>query len=335
MAMAQTVPEFGSGTPTLTVVGTSRDGLNAPRDLKFDPLHPEQLWTANQGIDGIILYFHPGEKNQQVEVRVDAYARHFMAKVSSISFGVLNRFASCQESRDEWNGGDQAPDDFMGPTLWLADLDVFARVHQNDQFEGSHIDMQHESPLCMGIAWDQENVYWAFDGLNSQIVRYDFVKDHGPGGTDHSAGIVRRYVDVAVTRVADVPSHMVLDHATGMLYVNDTGKSRVMRLDTRSGTNTGRLSGDTDGLTEYSKVEGASYDLFAGGLEKPSGIELNRGRLFVSDNANGRVTAYSVDGKRLGVLETGAPGIMGITIGPDGKLWYVDRQAQTVVRVDP
>ena len=25
--------------------------------------------------------------------------------------------------------------------------------------------MQHESPLCVGIAWDHDKVYWVFDGF--------------------------------------------------------------------------------------------------------------------------------------------------------------------------
>ena len=90
-------------------------------------------------------------------MRVDFFARHFMDKVSSISFGAGNEFASCQESHDEWNDQPQAPDNYMGPTLWLADLDIFAKVNQDypgNGKEGSHIDMLHESPLCMGIAWD-------------------------------------------------------------------------------------------------------------------------------------------------------------------------------------
>ncbi len=29
---------------------------------------------------------------------------------------------------------------------------------------GSHLDMLHESPMCMGIAWEQNNAYWVFDG---------------------------------------------------------------------------------------------------------------------------------------------------------------------------
>jgi sugar lactone lactonase YvrE len=259
-----------------------------------------------------------------------------MPKVSSIAFGANHKFASCHESRDEWNGADQPPDDFMGPTLWQADLDIFANVHQgDDDQEGSHLDMLHESPWCMGIAWDEDNVYWAFDGLHGDLVRYDFRDDHGPGGTDHSDGIVRRYVEAKVKRAPGIASHMVLDHQSGMLYLSDTGNGRVMRLDTRAGKVTGKLTGNLDGLDEYSKVQGASYTVFADQLGKPSGIELHHGRLFVSDYADGRIVAYSLDGKQLGSLETGARGLMGITIGPDGKLWFVDNRAQTVVRVDP
>lgn len=330
-------PELGTdGTRQLVVVGTAADGLAAPRDLKFDPYHPEQLWTANEGINGIVLYTNPGLPGQTSEVRVDYFARHFMDKVSSISFGQANDFASCQESHDDWNGGPQPPDNYMGPSLWLADLDIFAVVHQNDGTgEGSHIDMLHESPLCMGIAWDRANVYWAYDGYNGQIVRYDFQMDHGTGGTDHSDGIVRRYSDVTVTPLAEVASHLALDHATGMLYIADTGASRVMRLDTNSGSAPMMLSGASELLAEYSEVTGASYTKFADDLTSPSGIELNNGRLFVSDYATGNINAYALDGTRIGTLATGARGIMGITIGPDGKLWYVDRNAQTVVRVDP
>jgi hypothetical protein len=29
---------------------------------------------------------------------------------------------------------------------------------------GSHLDMLHESPIGMGIAWEQRNAYWVFDG---------------------------------------------------------------------------------------------------------------------------------------------------------------------------
>ncbi|HWB74863.1 MAG TPA: hypothetical protein VG755_07900, partial [Nannocystaceae bacterium] len=258
------VPELGG---TFTVIGTSADGLASVRDLDFPPDHPDQLWTANADIHGVVIYFDPGESAQDSEVRVDYYGRHFMATVSSLSFGVGNEFASCQESRDEWNGVEQYPDDFMGPTLWSADLDIFAMVHQgNDDGEGSHLDMLHQSPLCMGIAWDQGNAYWVFDGLNGHVVRYDFQSDHGPGGGDHSDGSTRRFLNATLTRREGVPGHMALDHDSAKLYVADTGAGRVMWLDTLSGEYNGPLEGNWDGVGDYSGWDSATWQPFASGL---------------------------------------------------------------------
>jgi hypothetical protein len=108
-----TIPQFGE---TFTVIGTADDGLNAVRDLEFNPGAPDQLWTFNTGIHGTVIYFDPGTAQQTSQVRIDAYGQHFMAFVSSAAFGNNGNFASCQESRNEWNVGPQPPDDFMGPT---------------------------------------------------------------------------------------------------------------------------------------------------------------------------------------------------------------------------
>ena len=328
------VPEFGA---TLTVIGTAADGLNAVRDLEFNPGAPEQLWTFNMLSHGTVIFFEPGTEQQSSEVRNDAYGQHFMAYVSSAAFGDNGNFASCQESRDEWNVGPQAPDDFRGPTLWSSDLDIFAKVGQEfppGALEGSHLDMLHQSPWCMGIAHDVDNVYWAFDGMHGNIVRYDFQADHGPGGGDHSDGIIRRYADASVTRLANIPGHMELDHATGMLYVVDTGGGRVMRLDTATGTNTGALPGDMDGAV-YEGVEGADFQVVVEGLDEPSGIALKDGRIFVSEHGSGDIIAFDLGGAEIDRMSTPAKRIMGITIGPAGDLWYADAGANEVVRVGP
>ena len=332
---AHTIPEFGNN---FTIIGTAADGLSAVRDLAFNPGAPDQLWTYNTLIHGTVIFFAPGTAEQSSEVRVDAYGQHFMAYVSSAAFGDNGNFASCQESRDEWNVGPQAQDDFMGPTLWSADLDVFAVVGQAfppaGGVEGSHLDMLHQSPLCMGIAHDKDNIYWAFDGLHGNLVRYDFQSDHGPGGSDHKDGIITRYTDATLTRVANIPGHMELDHATGMLYIADTGAGRIMRLDTSSGTNTGALSGEWDGAT-YTGVEGADFQVVVDGLEQPSGLALHAGHLLVSDHATGEIVAFDLDGNELDRMSTPARRIMGIEVGPAGDLWYVDAGADQVVRVDP
>lgn len=329
------VPQFGN---TFTVIGTEADGLNAVRDLEFNPGAPTQLWTFNMLSHGTVIYLDPGTAEQTSEVRIDAYGQHFMAYVSSAAFGDNGNFASCQESRDEWNVGPQEPDDFMGPSLWPADMDVFAVVGQafppEGGVEGSHLDMLHQSPLCMGIAHDVDNVYWTMDGIEGNLVRYDFQSDHGPGGGDHSDGIIWRYTDATVTRVANIPGHMEVDHATGMLYVVDTGGSRVMRLDTATGTNIGSLPGDWDGAT-YEGVEGADYQVVAEGLDEPSGIALHEGMIFVSESGSGDVIALDLEGNEIERMSTPAELLMGITLGPDGKLWYADAGANEVVRVDP
>lgn len=327
------VPELGS---TFTVIGTAADGLDGVRDLEFDPAHPERLWTFNTNIHGVVIFFEPGTAQQSAEVRVDTYAQHFMAYVSAAAFGDNGNFASCQESRDEWNVGPQPPDDFMGPTLWSADLDIFAMVGQDfppGAQEGSHLDMLHQSPLCMGIAHESGNAFWASDGLRGNLLRYDFVGDHGPGGGDHSDGIITRYADATITRVANVPGHMEYDHATGMLWVADTGAGRIMRLDTNTGTNVGSLPGEWDGA-EYTGVEGADYVPVIEGLANPSGLVLDAGRLFVSENATGDVIAFDLEGNELDRMHTPAQNLMGITLGPDGHLYYADPVANEVVRVD-
>jgi sugar lactone lactonase YvrE len=328
------VPEFGA---TFTVIGSAADGLNAPRDLDFNPLAPDQLWTFNTLSHGTVIYFDPGTPEQTAEIRNDAYGQHFMAFVAAAAFGAdTGRFGTCQESRDEWNVGPQEPDDFMGPTLWSSDLAIFAVVGQefppNGQ-EGSHLDMLHQSPLCMGIAHEVDNAYWAFDGLHGNLLRYDFQDDHGPGGGDHSDGLIQRYVDTTVTRVPNVVSHLELDHPGGMLYVADTGGGRIMRLDTATGTSTGPLPGEWDGA-EYTGVEGADYQVFVDGLDEPAGLALTNDRLFVSEHGTGDIVAYDLDGNELDRLSTPASAIMGITLGPDGHLWYADPIANQIVRID-
>ncbi len=329
------IPEFGNN---FTVVGTAEDGLNVVRDLAFNPGVPGQLWTFNMLSHGTVIFFDPGTDKQTSEVRIDAYGKHFMAFVSSAAFGDNGNFASCQESRDEWNVGDQAPDDFMGPTLWPSDLDIFAKVGQAfppaNMLEGSHLDMLHQSPLCMGIAHDKDNVYWAMDGKRGNILRYDFQLDHGPGGGDHSDGVIMRYADATVTRTANIPGHMELDHTSGMLYIVDTGGGRIMRLDTKTGTSTGPLQGEWDGA-EYTGMAGADYQVVVQGLVEPSGLALHEGRLLVSEHGTGDIIAFDLDGKEIDRMTTPADRIMGITIGPAGDLWYADAGANEVVRVDP
>lgn len=333
------VPEFGEGIPTYTVVADARSGLDVPRDLEFHPDRENELWVVNRAYDGTVTYYDAGTEQMTSKRVRDGYAFHFMEEVSAIAFGVDGLFGTAQESINTYDN--QATGNFfMGPALWTSDMEIYSKNNLDGWGDlGSHLDMLHESPNGMGIAHDHGNAYWYFDGHYGNIVYYDFQEDHGPGWDDHSDGIVRRYVDAVVRRIAGVPGHMVLDKATGWLYIADPGNRRVTRLDTKSGARIG--SGNIDNsqmepLAEYSRYGGATYEVFAGdNLTRPSGIALYDGRLFVGDNTTGEIIAYDLEGKELNRIQTPAASLMGLEVGPDGKIWYVDAETNQVVRIDP
>jgi glucose/arabinose dehydrogenase len=110
-----------------------------------------------------------------------------------------------------------------------------------------------------------------------------------------------------------------------------------MRLDTKSGAVAGEANAppDYDGLDEYSVMQGAKWEMFASDLGEPSGIELHEGRLFVGDHASGDIVAFDLEGHELARAATGASGLAGLAVGPDGKLWFVDSAANELVRIDP
>ncbi|TPV94292.1 MAG: hypothetical protein B7733_16090 [Myxococcales bacterium FL481] len=308
------------------MIGTADNGLDFPRDLDFSP-ETGLLWVVNLGDEGCVIFEDAGTEEQTSELRLDRSRGHFMGEVSGIAFGVDNFFATSQEKDDS----------FMGPTLWLADLDIFATVGQEPggDLNGSHMDMLHVSPEGMGIAHERDNVYWVFDGRNDDLVRYDFVEDHGPGMSDHTDGIIRRFLGTDVTRVPGVPGHLVYDKRTDLLYVADTGAGRITVLDTESGSSTGPLPGNLDDCQEYSGVMGADYATLVSDLGEPSGIALHNDRLFVSDHQTSELIAFNLQGDELARMDTPAEAIMGITIGPDEKIWFVDAAKNQVVRIDP
>ena len=338
------VPAFGAEmAPSYTVIADSGNKLNVPRDLGFHPRHDE-LWIVNQATDSVVIIDAPGTDEQESVRKKDSYANHFMEEVSSIAWGDASEatdgeeaFGTCQESRNTYDDAG-VPNDFMGPVLWPGDRDVFAVANQNSNtMLGSHLDMLHASPNCVGIAHDTGNAYWVFDGRNGHLVYYDFQEDHGPGGDFHGDGIIRRYQEVELSRKKDVPGHMIVDQETGLLYIADTGNGRVVEVDTASGQVSGNLPQTMEALEEFSTVEGVDFRDLVTGMEKPSGIALDveSKTLFVSDWKTGEIVAFDLDGTELGRIETPAQGIMGLEVGPEGLLWYVDGAANELVRIDP
>lgn len=341
------VPALGAGSHSadrvkIEVLATRSNGLRTPRDLGFDPEVPGRLWVVNRTDDSVVIFHDVNDPDGRIEKRIDPFALHFMEEVSSIEFGAPGFFGTCQESRNTYDN--QAdPNDFMGPSLWSSDLEIFG--YSNPEAVaflgydlGSHLDMLHESPFCMGIAWESENVYWTFDGLTGSLTRADFMQDHGIGYDDHSDGRMQRYVEGEVTRVPDVPSHMVFDRRDGKLYVADTGNARVAVLDSESGSSRGRMPVIEPGTQLWRMVDASLTTLAdADGAELvlPSGLALHGDLLYVTDHETSRITAMSLTGEIVDWLDTGleAGSLMGIEIDEAGRLYVVDAARDRVLRI--
>ena len=278
----------------------------------------------------------PGEA-PAIELKQDANAWHFMRRPSSLAFGSDDTFASCGEARTGNYEDEAVP--FIGPALWSADPAIFgAPPPPNSPTGSTHIDMLHESPYCMGIAHERDNVYWAFNGDAGSLDRYDFHAPHAPGEDDHSDGELWRYATGALARAPDVPSHLAYDPANGLLYAADTGHGRVVVLDTSTGT-PGAPVTTYDPIETHVAMDGAALRVLVrpGTLTQPSGLALYQGVLFVTDFTTSRIVAFDGAGRTLATLDTGLPegSLGGIGIGPDGHAYFTDRSSGSVLRIDP
>ena len=297
----------------------------------------------NDGDDSTVIVHDASTGTPTAERRKDGYALHFMAKPSAIDFGQdattigkPGTFATCEESRNTYDDT-KAPNDFMGATLWSSDLTVFAE--QNPNGLGSHLDMLHESPGCVGIAHEKDNVYWAFGGYKNEIVRYDFGKDNGIGNDDHSDGKALHYVRGLVKAVPGIAGHTFFRPEDGKLYIADTGNARIVALDTTTGTVGAKVTPKEPMAQDAMVNDAVLTEVVAndGTLQAPSGLEIRNDILYVSDNATSRITAFALDsGKVLNYLDTGLPvgALMGMAFGPDGKLYFVDATSNRVLRID-
>lgn len=329
------IDEFLATDPLFTTVATAADGLDKPTDLDFFPiLAKNELWIVNERLESsggsTLTIYDAGTPEEVMLDRTDGNAWHFMALPTGIAFSDNFNFATSTGIKDANHGNGT----FTGPALWSSDPEIYAQPSGGN---GSHLDMLHASPYCMGIASEQENAFWVTDGYNGSVVRYDFVEDHGPGNDDHADGIVRRYTEVSFTKDGVVPSHLVLDKATGWLYVVDNGGDRVVRLDINSGTVVDTLPLINEPLQEHSQMGGVTWEVIVDGLVRPSGIEFLENRLLVGDYTTGDIIVYDVDNDfvELGRIATGQEGLTGIKVGPDGAIWYTNRLQNIVVKAEP
>jgi len=332
------IDDYAGMLPMQHVIIDASDGVLVPRDLDFHPtLSNKELWVILKSTEGsggeTIKITNAGEVSQSYIAQQDGNAYHFMSLPSGIAFSENENFATSPGVFDANHDGGSP---FTGPTLWSSDPLIYAQPSGGN---GSHFDMLHESQNCMGIAHEVDNVFWVHDGTSDCVVRYDFVDDHGAGNSDHSDGIIRKYTGMGLSQdpAYHVSSHLVLDKATDWLYIVDTGNDRVVRLDINSGIQTGTFI-PYEVTAESSIYGGYTMEVFVNaGLTQPSGIDVIEDRMIVSDYTTGQIFVYDISGASgtlLNTIETGTPGIMGIKIGPDGKIWYVNAITNEVVRLD-
>lgn len=341
-AVPDIMDQYLAGTPTLTVVADDDEDLLVPRDLDFHPDRTRnELWVINKDVapsgGSTVRFFNPGTPEQTFLWQRDPNAWHFMSLPTAIAMGDNGNFATSPGVFDaNHNGGTP----FTGPTLWSADPAIYAQPLFGPL--GSHLDMLHVNPNSQGIAHEHWNRFWVVDGYNGDIVMNDFREDHTPGMDYHGDALIRRYADFTITRDPNdhIVSHAVMDKATGWLYVVDHGGQRVLRMDTRTGTVSGTPSfGPYESYVEYSMVSGYTWEeIVSEGLVQPAGIDLIGDHLLVSDHATGDIVIYDKSGttvEELGRINTGTAGIMGIKVGPDGRIWYVNATTHALVRVEP
>ena len=331
--------------------GTQTDGLYAPRDLDFHtaPDRANELWVINENSatfdpnfgGSTVTYYSAGTDSQWADYRKDSYSAHFMHTASAIAFSDNGGFANTLDVQDA-NGNPNGY--FSGCTLWEADTSIYARVNQNGPELGSHWDMLHQSPFSIGIAAETENIYWLFDGYHNTIAKYNFQEphpDHEHGGEDHSDGLIYRYDEIVVDRVAGLSSHMVMDQASGLLYICDTGNQRILRMNTNSGVIDYELTPYGENIEGYYSMADAEYEtIIDSGLVSPTGIDLYENYLLVSDYSNGHIIIYDLEDDtgihETARLQTGmSEDVMGIKAGPDGSIWFVCTNSSKLYQMLP
>lgn len=325
----------GEGDVTWTTLTTGGDLMTAT-DVSFNHVASTQpeLWVTSYLNDAFIVIQNPGTP-QQSQYTIFDKSLHFLDRTMGIAFGPTENFGTCGDSMNEDIAGAFTPPEFMGPVLWPTDESLI--LSHTGNLAAVHLDMLHSSPQCMGIAAVEGHQFFVFNGHNKVLDWYDFKEPHVPGGEDHSDGQKRRYSDVVLTREPGVPSNMVYDDEDGLIYLADTGTSRVLKVNTNGSVGAGYI--DTwfqDGVfTEYI---GSTVDEVVGAdvLTKPSGLALHEGILYVSDHATGIVFAFDKEGFELGRKDTGlgAGVVGGITIGPDGLLYLATMTQNKVLRLE-
>lgn len=346
--LAEKVVTIGPGIPNILddylgfvpqteVIASSAQSVQNPRDLDFHPiLSRNELWIILKSTESsggkTIKISNAGQDNQTSLLQQDGNAWHFMSLPTGIAFSQNENFATSPGVYDANHDGGSP---FTGPSLWNSDPNVYA---QESGGNGSHLDMLHESPYSMGIAYEIDNKFWVTCGDHNEVMSYDFQDDHGPGNSDHSDGIIYKYPIPGYNEDSnhEVPDHLVFDHNTGWLYVCNSQQNRVIRINTLSGTPGADVT-PNEPTEIYKYMEDFEWEeIITTGLDAPTGIDIVENRLIVSNYNNGDINLYDISSDTpvlIGVIPTLSPGIMGVKVGPDGLIWFVNSITDKVMRI--
>lgn len=341
----QGLPVLGNGTHSadavsVRVIATADDTLATPRDLAFNPDSPRDLYITNFADSSVTILRNTGAADQTADNRAGAQHTHFMSHPAAIAFGASGMLATAQEE-DQPTQGPVAqggtPADFMGPTLFLSGYDDFDGGH------ASHIDMLHNSPNATGIAWESDNIFWVVDGYHQSLTRYDFHQPHEPGGVDHGDGTLQRFVQGEISYTPGLSGHAEYDQDSHRLFFADPGNHRVAVLDPSTAMPTTRISPNYDSSSSSSQrmMMGAETQTILDGtamnMMAPSGLALDHGRLYVSDNASSRIYAITLTGEVIDYLDLSATvppgGLQGLTLDAEGRIYVVDSVGDRVIEV--
>lgn len=303
-------------------------------DLAFDP-QSGNLWVIGYGDNSTHVGNGVMEGKGTWKRAVDPAAKHFMHKPPAFAMTGGGFWGICGDNDNSQNGPANL---FMGPATFSMDPNIFGKRTAGGL--GSHLDMLHNSPNCKGIAHVDGSKFWVYNGYDNALDLYDFGQPHPPGGDDHSDGKIFRYAAGKVKPSTDgTSSHLFYDAEDGLLYAADTGNGRIVKLDTKSGKKGGGLDRANEPLVDEGMFDGATLEEVVppGTLEKPSGLEINGGLLYVTDAATSQFHVFDKSGKMIRSLSTDLPGgsLSGFTFGPDKKIWFTDRVGGRVLRIDP
>lgn len=318
----------------ITTIADSSDGLAGPRDVEINPHAPNEMWLVNRDENSGTILTDFGTGAQESKTVSGLGSSHFAAKVSALAFGAPGYMATAQQEDEVTQS--TTPADFMGPTLWPSDSADFEAGH------ASHLDMLHNSPLSSGVAWDEGNAYWIFDGHHGSITLYDFQEDHGPGGADHGDGIVRRYADGQLGVVKGIVAHIAHDRDGELLYIADTANNRIAVLETDTGEVGDRIMPNYDG-TDQRMMDGAVVRTLVNGadvgLVQPAGLELVDDLLYVGDNGSSTLHAFTTRGRHVDSLDLSsvipAGAMQGLEVDEDGRIYVTDSENNVLVRIAP